>query len=68
MDMPTAETAGRFPDRITLRTPLGLPQAIEAAARRQLTSPSEYVRRALLQALAADGVRLAPDGSVAVAP
>jgi hypothetical protein len=46
------------------RGPLGLPQAIEAAARNQLTSPAEYVRRALVRALAADGVHLGADGAI----
>jgi hypothetical protein len=61
---PTATSISRYPDRLTLRVPLGLPQAIEAAARRQLTTAPEYVRRALLQALKGDGVRLGVDGNV----
>ena len=60
----TATCIGRYPDRLTLRVPLGLPQAIEAAARRQLTTPPEYVRRALLQALKGDGVHLGADGEI----
>ena len=61
----TANPIGRYPDRLTLRVPLGLPQAIEAAARRQLTSPPEYVREeALLNALSVDGVRLGADGNI----
>ena len=63
----TATPIGRYPDRLTLRVPLGLPQAIEAAARRQLTSPPEYVRRALLNALNVDGVRLGVDGNIETA-
>ena len=53
-----------LPDRLTLRVPLGLPQAVEAAARSQLTSSPEYVRRALLQALRGDGVHLGADGEI----
>jgi hypothetical protein len=63
----TATTAiGRYyPERLTLRVPRGLPHAIEAAARSQLTSPSEYVRRAVLKALNADGIRLKGNGTIA---
>jgi hypothetical protein len=57
-------SATRLPARMTLRVPRGLPEAIEAAARRQLTSPTEYARRALVAALRSDGVRLRPDGRV----
>jgi hypothetical protein len=62
MTATTSAASGRYRDRLTLRVPLGLPQAIEAAATRQLTSPAEYVRRALLGALNADGIRLEADG------
>jgi hypothetical protein len=63
--MPAATTPiSHYPDRLTLRVPLGLPQAIEAAARRQLTSPPEYIRRVLLQALKGDGVHLGADGRI----
>ena len=51
----------RYPRRVTLRVPVGLPDALEAAARQQLTSPAEYCRRALIQALRADGVRIEND-------
>jgi hypothetical protein len=59
-----ATASVRYPARLTLRAPIGLPQAIEAAARSQMTSPSEYVRRALLRALNADGVHLDADGRI----
>jgi hypothetical protein len=64
---PTPQTSigGYYPARLTLRVPEGLPQAIEAAARSQLTSPSEYVRRAVLSALKGDGIQVGTDGSVA---
>jgi hypothetical protein len=62
--MANTEIAHRFPQRLAIRVPAGLPAAVEAAARRQLTSPSEWARRALLQALQADGVRIGVDGRV----
>jgi hypothetical protein len=65
---PTGSVGGYYSARLTLRVPHGVPQAIEAAARRVLTSPSEYVRRAVLNALKADGVHLAADGKIQVAP
>jgi hypothetical protein len=60
-------SSGRYyPARLTLRVPRGLPQAIDAAARRGLTSPSEYVRRAVLNALKADGLDLGTDVNLPV--
>jgi hypothetical protein len=46
---------------------LGLPQAVEAAARNQLCNPAEYVRRALIAALKADGIHLRADGKIETA-
>jgi hypothetical protein len=57
-------STSRFPDAIRCRVPRGMPQAVEAAARAQLTAPSEYIRRAVLAALRTDGVHLDPDGHV----
>ena len=54
----------RYPERLVLRVPLGLSQALEEAARRELTSPTEYARRALLSVLNADGIRLGVDGKI----
>ena len=47
---------GRYSHRITLRVQLALPRAIGCAAAKQFTTPSEYIRRSLLQALRADGI------------
>jgi hypothetical protein len=58
----------RYPRRMTLRVPVGLPDALEAAARLQLTSPAEYCRRALIRALRADGVRVDADGTITTRP
>ena len=49
------ETRARFPNLISVRCPPALPVAIERAADRDLTTPSEYVRRALIDRLRADG-------------
>jgi hypothetical protein len=54
----------RFPQRLAIRVPAGLPAAVEAAARRQFTSPSEWARRALLDALRSDGVHIGAAGRV----
>jgi hypothetical protein len=54
----------KFPDKLRLRTPKGLPRAIEVAAAAQHTQPAEWARRALLRGLEEDGVRLMPDGQI----
>jgi hypothetical protein len=54
----TAASVHRYPRKLSLRVPPQLPAAVEAAARRQFTSPAEYLRRAVLQALRADGIDL----------
>jgi len=58
----------RFPDKLRLRTPKGLPRAIEVAAAARHTQPSESARQALLRGLEADGLVLLPDGHVGPAP
>jgi hypothetical protein len=63
-DDKTTDAAVRFPSRIALRVPRGLPDALEAVARQRHTSPSEWMRRAILGALEADGVHLRYDGQV----
>ncbi len=64
--MPTTEVTGvaqrYYPARIALRIPAAMQEAVTLAARLQFTSPSEYLRRAVLHTLRADGVRLRPDG------
>jgi hypothetical protein len=55
--MPVTEnTTGYYPARIALRIPVEMHEAVNVAARLQLTSPSEYLRRAVLAALRTDGV------------
>jgi hypothetical protein len=46
------------------KCPTGLRDAVAAAARQHHTAPGEYVRQSLLRAIAADGVRLTPDGRI----
>ena len=48
-----------FPDKLRLRAPAGLSEAIRQAARQNHTSSSEWARRALLRGLEAEGVLLA---------
>ena len=61
-----SDTPVRFPDRLRLRVPRGLPAAVDAVAERRHTSPSEWMRQALLRALEQEGVRLC-DGCVETA-
>ena len=69
MPTPEATVARRdyYPARMALRVPAEMQEAVTVAARLQFTSPSEYLRRAVLYALRADGVRLSPDGHVETA-
>jgi hypothetical protein len=46
----------RYSHRMTLRVQLALPLAVDRAAAKQFTTPSEYIRRSLIQALRADGI------------
>ena len=48
----------RFIHRLEIRAPKALPDAVAIAAGAQMTTGSEYVRRALLKQLAADGIDL----------
>jgi hypothetical protein len=54
----------RFPSVLRVRGPAGLPQAIDAAARRRHTTGAQWMREALIARLEAEGVRLTADGSV----
>jgi hypothetical protein len=47
-----------------VRVPRGLPAAVQAAASRQCTTPSDFVRRAIVQAVKRAGVELCPDGRI----
>lgn len=59
MHMATADASSvRFPDRLRLRTPRGLPAAVEFASKRRNTTPAEWARQALLRSLEAEGIQL----------
>ena len=47
-----------YPDKLRLRVPAGLPDALRRAARLNHTSSSEWARQTLLRGLAAQGVSL----------
>jgi len=49
---------GIFPEDFRIRAPLGLNEAVRAAAQRQHMTRAEYARRALLRSIEADGVTL----------
>lgn len=61
----TAETRDtiHYPEHLHLRVPRGLGAAAAAAAAAEDCRPSEYLRRVILAALRADGVR--PDRTAA---
>jgi hypothetical protein len=52
----------RYPGRMALRVPGELIAAVEEVAGARFTTPSQYVRQAILAALRADGVALKPEG------
>ena len=51
-----SDDAARFTERMELRCPASLPPAINLAARRNFMTPSEYVRRSVIDRLRADGI------------
>src|SRR5437868_1283740 len=55
--MQSASTV-HYPDKIRLRVPRGLPDALRLAARQRHTTPAEWARQALLRGLEAQGVQL----------
>jgi hypothetical protein len=46
----------RFPNAIFLRCPASLPHAIELAARKNLMTSAEYIRRSIIDRIKADGI------------
>jgi hypothetical protein len=48
--------AVRFSDKLVARCPTALVERVDEAAAVKLMKPSEYVRRAVLRALEADGI------------
>jgi hypothetical protein len=47
---------GKFPNGIFVRCPASLPRAIELAARKNLTTSAEYMRRCIIDRIKADGI------------
>ena len=47
-----------YPDKLRLRVPAGLPDALRRAAQKSHTTSSEWARQTLLRGLAAQGVSL----------
>ena len=56
MGIITKRDTPRLAQKLNLRLPPSLPQALEAAAERRLLTVSEFVRLALINQLIADGV------------
>jgi hypothetical protein len=54
---------GRFSAYIRIRTPERLPDAIAVVAGRKMTTSSEYVRRAVIEKLRADGLDVEKSGA-----
>jgi hypothetical protein len=52
----TASAGVRFTDSLRVRCPASLPTAIDLAAAKNLTTPSEYVRRSVIERLRSDGI------------
>jgi hypothetical protein len=50
--------AVHYPEKMRLRLPRGMPEALALAAGQHHTTPAEWTRRALLRSLEADGVCL----------
>jgi hypothetical protein len=52
------EAACRYSEVIRARTPKELREAVDRAAERELTTPSAYARKAILNQLRADGIAI----------
>jgi hypothetical protein len=50
--------AVHYPEKMRLRLPRGMPEAVALAAGQHHTTPAEWARRALLRCLQTDGVCL----------
>lgn len=50
----------RFTDSLRIRCPASLPDAIVRAAAKKLMTPSEYVRRSVIDQLKVDGIDASP--------
>jgi hypothetical protein len=52
-----------YPEKMRLRLPRGMPEALALAAGQHHTTPSEWVRQTLLRGLQADGVSIREGGA-----
>jgi hypothetical protein len=50
--------AVHYPEKMRLRLPRGMPEALALAAGQHHTTPTEWARQALLRSLQADGVSI----------
>jgi hypothetical protein len=57
--------AVHYPEKMRLRLPRGMPEALALAAGQQHTTPTEWARQALLRSLQAEGVSI-HDGTASV--
>jgi hypothetical protein len=55
-DTASSHDSPRFTERVLIRCPASLPRAIDQAAAMNLMTPSEYVRRSVIDRLKADGI------------
>jgi hypothetical protein len=51
---------GRFPNLLQARCPSAIPPLIELAAQSRCMTPSEYIRRCVIERLRADGFNIEP--------
>jgi hypothetical protein len=51
-----SDNSTRFTERVFVRCPASLPDAIDRAASRNLMTSSDYVRRSIVERLQADGI------------
>jgi hypothetical protein len=56
MGIITKRDTPRLAQKLNLRLPRGLPEALEAAAERRLLTVSEFVRLSIVNQLIADGI------------
>ncbi len=62
--MQTSAPQSRFPSLVRFRAPAGFLAAIDAAARQQHQTASDFMRQLLVRELKRAGVRLSADGRI----
>jgi hypothetical protein len=66
--MPSGSINRRFVDRLAIRVPAGMSDAVNTAAARRQMNPAEWARQVLIRELSREGLELAPLGLGAAAP